>query len=160
MEGYIKGVRIVSSFMNGIAAVALSFVIALTTLDVILRIFKHPILGTFEMVAFTGAVTFGFAVPMTSWHRAHIYVDFLVQKLPQERRNVVNIFTRLAAIGLFAIASFNLFKHGIYLYQTGEYSPTLQIPFYPFMMGLGVAFVLECLVLIADIFKIVRGEYE
>jgi TRAP-type C4-dicarboxylate transport system permease small subunit len=160
MEGYIKGVKKISGFMNAIAAVALTFIISLTTLDVILRIFKHPILGTFELVAFTGAVIFGFAIPMTSLHRAHIYVDFLIQRFPEGRRDVINIFTRLAAIALFAIASFNMFKHGFYLYTTHEVSPTLQLPFYPAIMGLGVACVLECLVLIADIFKIVRGQYE
>jgi TRAP-type C4-dicarboxylate transport system permease small subunit len=160
MEGYIRGVKGISRFMNAIAAIALTFIMLLTTLDVILRIFKCPILGTFELVAFTGAVIFGFAVPMTSWDRAHIYVDFLIQRFPEGRRNVVNIFTRLIAIAFFVIASFNLFKHGIYLYETHEVSPTLQLPFYPAMMGLGVACVLECLVLIADIVKIVGGKYE
>jgi TRAP-type C4-dicarboxylate transport system permease small subunit len=132
----------------------------LTTLDVILRIFKSPIVGTYELVAFTGGIIIGFAVPMTSWMRAHIYVDFLVQKLPEGRRNIANIFTRLMVIAFFIIASVNLFKHGFYLFKTHEVSPTLQLPFYPVVLGIAVACVLECFVLIADIVKIAGGKYE
>jgi TRAP-type C4-dicarboxylate transport system permease small subunit len=160
MEAYVKGVKAFSSFLNAIAGIALTFIVALTTLDVILRCFKHPILGTFEIVAFAGAAIFGFAVPMTSLHRAHIFVDFLVERAPQGRRNVINISTRLAAIGLFAVVSFNMLKHGIYLYQTHEVSPTLQLPFFPTIMALSLACAVECLVLIGDIIKIVGGKYE
>jgi TRAP-type C4-dicarboxylate transport system permease small subunit len=160
MEGYLKGIKGISSFMNAIAAIALTFIMLLTTLDVILRIFKSPIVGTYELVAFTGGVIIGFAVPMTSWARAHVYVDFLVQKLPEGRRNIANIFTRLMVIVFFIIASVNLFKHGFYLFKTHEVSPTLQLPFYPVVLGIAVACVLECFVLIADIVKIAGGKYE
>jgi TRAP-type C4-dicarboxylate transport system permease small subunit len=97
---------------------------------------------------------------MTSWMRAHIYVDFLVQKLPEGRRNIANIFTRLMVIAFFIIASVNLFKHGFYLFKTHEVSPTLQLPFYPVVLGIAVACVLECFVLIADIVKIAGGKHE
>lgn len=157
---FLNTVRGASSFMNAIAAIGLTFIMLLTTLDVILRAFGKPILGTYELVAFTGGVIIGFAVPMTSWARAQIYVDFVVQRMSKGRKNIVNIFTRVAVILFFIVVSFNLFKHGSYLFSTGEVSPTLQIPFYPVVFGIGVAFVIECFVLIADIVKIVRGEYE
>jgi hypothetical protein len=54
----------------------------------------------------------------------------------------------------------NLFKHGFYLFKTHEVSPTLQLPFYPVVLGIAVACVLECFVLIADIVKIAGGKYE
>jgi len=160
MEGYLKGIKGISRFMNTIAAIGLTFIMLLTTLDVILRLFKSPIVGTYELVAFTGGIIIGFAVPMTSWMRAHIYVDFLVQKLPEGRRDIANIFTRLMVTVFFIIASVNLFKHGFYLFKTHEVSPTLQLPFYPVVLGIAVACVLECFVMIADIVKIAGGKYE
>lgn len=160
MDVYLKGVKNVSAFMNAIAAFGLTFIMALTCLDVILRIFKSPIVGTYELVAFTGGVIIGFAVPMTSWARAHVYVDVLIQRLPEGNRNIANIFTRLMVIIFFVIASVNLFKHGLYLIKTHEVSPTLQLPFYPVVLGIAVACVLECLVMIADIIKIAGGNYE
>jgi len=160
MDWYVKSIKMVASFMNSIAAVALTFIIALTTLDVILRIFNRPIVGTFELVAFMGAVIFGFAIPATSWNRSHIFVDFVVQSFPKETQGVVNVCTRVAAIGLFSIAGYNLYKHGLYLYRTQEVSPTLQLPFYLAVVGLGTACTVECLVFIADIVRIWRGQYE
>jgi TRAP-type C4-dicarboxylate transport system permease small subunit len=160
MDAYLKAVKGISGVMNALAAIGLTFIMLLTTLDVILRTFKAPIVGTYELVAFTGGVIIGFAIPMTSWARAHIYVDFLIQKLPEGNRKVATIFTRLMVIAFFIIASVNLFKHGWYLYGTHEVSPTLQLPFYPAVFGIGVACVVECAVLIAEIVKIVGGRYE
>lgn len=146
MDAYLKGVKGVSAFLNAVAAIALTFIMLLTTLDVILRLLKMPIVGTYELVGFTGGVIIGFALPMTSWARAHIYVDFVVQKLPEGNRKVANLFTRLVVILFFLIAAVNLFKHGLYLYGTREVSPTLQLPFYPVIFGIGIACVVECLV--------------
>lgn len=160
MGAYLRGIKGISSFMNAIAALGLTFIMVLTCLDVVLRCFKSPIVGTYELVAFTGGVIIGFAVPMTSWARAHVYVDVLIQRLPEGRKNIVNISTRLMVIAFFVIASVHLFKHGFYLLKTHEVSPTLQLPFYPVVLGIAVACVLECLVMIADIIKIAGGTYE
>jgi TRAP-type C4-dicarboxylate transport system permease small subunit len=146
--------------MNAIAAAGLTFIMLLTTLDVILRLFKNPIVGTYELVAFTGGIIIGFAFPMTSFMRAHVYVDFFIQRFPEGRRNVINIFTRLMVIAFFVMAGVNLLKHGWYLYTTHEVSPTLQLPFYPVVFGIAAACVLECFVMIGDILKIAGGKYE
>jgi TRAP-type C4-dicarboxylate transport system permease small subunit len=160
MEAYLKGIKRISGFMSAIGAMCLTFIMLLTTLDVILRTLKRPIVGTYELVGFMGGLIIGFAIPMTSWARAHIYVDFVIQKLPPGNRKIANTFTRLVVIAFFIIASVNLFKHGFYLYSTREVSPTLQLPFYPVIFGLGLACVVECLVLIGDIMKIAGGKYE
>jgi len=132
----------------------------LTVTDVVLRMFKRPITGTYEIVGLLGAIVIGFGIPITSWIRGHIFVDFLTQRFPQGRRNVVNIFTRLLGIGLFLIAGWNLIIVGIDLYHTGEVSLTRQLPFYPIAYGLAVSCFVQCLVLICDIIKIVGEEYE
>jgi len=160
MEAYLKGIKGISGFMNAVAAICLTFIMLLTTLDVILRTLKTPIVGTYELVGFMGGLIIGLAIPMTSWARAHIYVDFVIQKLPPGNQKIANIFTRLVVIAFFIIASVNLFKHGFYLYSTREVSPTLQLPFYPVIFGIGLACVVECLVLIGDIMKIAGGKYE
>ena len=139
MEAYLKGIKGISGFMNAVAAICLTFIMLLTTLDVILRTLKTPIVGTYELVGFMGGLIIGLAIPMTSWARAHIYVDFVIQKLPPGNQKVANIFTRLVVIAFFIIASVNLFKHGFYLYSTREVSPTLQLPFYPVIFGIGLA---------------------
>ncbi|OPY66555.1 MAG: Tripartite ATP-independent periplasmic transporter [Syntrophorhabdaceae bacterium PtaU1.Bin034] len=160
MEAYVRGIKGISGFMNAVAAICLTFIMLLTTLDVILRMFKTPIVGTYELVGFMGGVIIGFAIPMTSWVRGHIYVDFVIQKLPPGGRKAAHTVTRLMVIAFFVVAGLNLIKQGVYLYRTREVSPTLQLPFYPVVFGIGFACVVECLVLIADIVKISGGKYE
>jgi TRAP-type C4-dicarboxylate transport system permease small subunit len=160
MKGFLDKINGVSRFLNVIAGVSLTFLMLLTVMDVILRSLKRPIVGTYELVAFSGAVVIGFSVPLTSWVRGHIYVDFFILRFSQKVRNVFNIATRCVVIILFFLISWNLIKYGMDLQKSGEVSLTLQMPFYPVAYGVGICCFVQCLVLICDIVKIFGGEYE
>ncbi|MFA5645476.1 MAG: TRAP transporter small permease [Candidatus Ratteibacteria bacterium] len=149
-----------SKALRLISGVALTFLMLLTIADVILRAFGKPIVGAYELVAFSGAIVIGFALPITSWHRGHIYVEFITDILPKKIRNAFHIITRLMGIIFFLLAGWNLFLVGMDLKRNQEVSLTLRLPFYPIAYGLAVSAFLLCLVLCVDIFKIVRGEYE
>jgi TRAP-type C4-dicarboxylate transport system permease small subunit len=160
VERLLKSVRQLCGFINIIAGIAITFIMALTVLDVILRSFRRPIVGTYELVAFSGAVVIGFAIPLTSWMRGHIYVDFFSSKLPKTARSICNLATRCMGISLFFLIGWNLIKVGMDLQQSGEVSLTLQLPFYPVAYGMAASCFVQCLVLTVDIAKIFRGEYE
>jgi len=160
MKGFLDKVRGLSRFLNVIAGISLTFLMLLTVMDVILRSLKRPIVGTYELVAFSGAVVIGFSVPLTSWMRGHIYVDFLTQKFQKSVRNIFDITTRCLVIILFFLIGWNLIKYGMDLQKSGEVSLTLQMPFYPVAYGVGVCCFVQCLVMMCDILKIVGGEYE
>lgn len=160
MEGFLNIIKGISRLMSVIAGIALTSIVILTVLDVVLRSFRKPILGTYELVAFTGAVVIGFAVPYTSWARAHIFVDFFILKFSKMGRNIFHVSTRLLGIALFFLAGWNLIKMAMDLQKSGEVSLTLQMPFYPVAYGLAVAFFIQCLVLFCDILKIIGGKYE
>jgi TRAP-type C4-dicarboxylate transport system permease small subunit len=160
MEGFLSKIKELCRFINLIGGISLSFIISLTVADIILRFFRMPIVGTYELVAFSGAVVIGFSVPLTSWMKGHVYVDFLVLRFSQKTRNVFNIVTRLLGIWLFIMIGWNLIKYGMDLYRSGEVSPTLQVPFYPVAYGVGICCFIQCLVLLCDILKIFGGKYE
>jgi TRAP-type C4-dicarboxylate transport system permease small subunit len=160
MEGFLKTINGISRFFNIIAGISLTFLMLLTITDVILRGFKNPVPGTFEVVAFAGAVVIGFSLPRTSWLRAHIFVDFFILKFSQKGRDIFNIATRCVVIMLFFLIGWNLIKYGIDLQKSGEVSLTLQMPFYPVAYGVGVCCFVQCLVLVCDIVKISGGKYD
>ena len=160
MAGFLWFTEKISRLMNVIAYIALTFIMLLTVSDVILRSFKHPIIGTFEIVGMVGAVVIGFGMPLTSWLRGLIYVDFVIQKFPRWGRNFMNILTRVICIVIFIVIGYNLFIYATDLLISGEVTPTRQIPFYPVVYGLGIACFVQCLVLIADIIKVIGGKYE
>jgi TRAP-type C4-dicarboxylate transport system permease small subunit len=132
----------------------------LTIIDVVLRGFKMPIAGTYELVAFSGAVVIGFAIPRTSWLRAHIFVDFFILKLSRRVRNGFNLVTRGMVFVLFFLIGWNLIKYGMDLQRSGEVSLTLQMPFYPVAYGVGLCSFVQCLVMVCDMVKIVGGKYD
>ena len=160
MKGFLDKIRGLSRFLNVIAGISLTFLMLLTVMDVILRALKKPIVGTYELVAFSGAVVIGFSVPLTSWVRGHIFVDFFVLKFSKTGRNIFNITTRCLVIILFFLIGWNLIKYGMDLQKSGEVSLTLQMPFYPVAYGVAVACFVQCLVMLCDIVKIFGGEYE
>jgi TRAP-type C4-dicarboxylate transport system permease small subunit len=146
--------------MNGIALCALTFIMLLTVSDVVLRFFRHPIVGTFEVVGFCGAIVIGFALPLTTWQRGHIFVDILTQKMSKGAKKWLDLSTRVLCIALFAVIGWNLFIYSHKLMTSGEVSLTIQLPFYPFAYGVGVSCFLQCFVLVGDIVNIFGGTYE
>ena len=160
MEGFLNKVRQLCRIINTIAGISITFIVFLTVTDVILRSFRRPIVGAYELVAFSGAIVIGFSLPFTSWLRGHIYVDFFILKFPQKVRNVFNVATRCLGIWLFLMIGWNLVKYGMDLQRSGEVSLTLQLPFYPFAYGVGICCFIQCLVLLCDILKIFGGKYE
>ena len=160
MKGLLSNVQGLSRFLNMVAGIALVFLMFLTLGDVILRLFKRPIVGTYELVAFSGAIVIGFSLPLTSWLRAHIFVDFFILKFSKKVQNVFNIATRCVVIFLFFLIAWNLIRYGIDLRKSGEVSPTLRMPFYPIAYGVAVSCFIQCLVMICDIVKIAGGKYE
>jgi TRAP-type C4-dicarboxylate transport system permease small subunit len=160
MDGVFGVVERLSKWMQAIAGFGLTFIMLLTVADVVFRFFGYPIVGTFEIVGLGGAVVIGFALPITSWLRGHIFVDFFYQKCSQGVQNALNITTRLAVIILFILIGWNLITMGMELYSSGEVTLTRQLPFYPIAYGLAVCSFIQVFVMICDIFKILGGKYE
>ncbi len=142
----------ISKWMSRIAKVFLAFMILITVADVILRYFRRPIIGTYDIVAFSGALVMGFSFPLTSWVRGHIKVDFLILKLPHTTRRIFDVITRCIGAGLFFTLGWNLILLGKALRIAGEVSSTISMPLYPFVYGLGICFLIESLVLLSHVF--------
>jgi TRAP-type C4-dicarboxylate transport system permease small subunit len=135
---------------NYVACAALVIMMLLTCADVILRLFGHPILGTYEMIGFSGAVVISFALAYTSLEHGHIAVELLVDQLPKRLQAVINTVNALIGVALFSLIAWQSFVYAGDLRESGEVSLTLQIPTYPFVYGISVGCGLLCLVLLAD----------
>lgn len=139
-----------SRFMYVVAGFALAGTMFLTVADVILRIFKRPIVGTYELVGLLGALVVGFSLPQTSRVKGHVVMDFLTGSLPAWAQRLLHVLTRALGVLLFAIISWNLWALGTDYRRVGEVTPTLQLPLYPVAYGIAVCCFAECLVLILD----------
>ncbi len=154
MKAFVKSFRKLSSWMNTLGGIVLFLMMMLTVVDVFLRVFGKPLVGTYELVAIAGAIVVGFAIPQTSLDKGHINVDFMMENRSVLTRQIFSVFTKLMGITLFGLLSWNLFLKANHLYKAGDVSLTLQIPYYPAAYGLAFAALIECFVLIIDIITI------
>ena len=160
MKALLSTVSKISGVLHGIASGALTFMMFITVADVAGRAAGYPIMGTYEIVGLTGAIVIGFAVPFTSWQKGHIYMEFLLDRLPQTQRQVLNVFTRLLCIALFIFIGYNLLQVAADFRRAGEVSPTLQIPIFPVAYGVAICCFIECVVFVCDILRIWEGTNE
>ncbi len=160
MKRSVEAARRASAALAAVAGSALVLLMLLTVADVVLRLFGRPIPGTYELVALGGSVAAGLSVAFTSWARGHIYVDSFVDRLPGRARSALNIATRTLGLILFFLIGWNLIRYGIDLRSAGEVTPTLRMPFYPVIFGLSIGCFVQCLVAVAEVVLIVKGEYE
>lgn len=142
------------------AGATLIFMMIVTLCEVIMRAFGKPIVGSYELISFSGGIVIGFAIPYTTWMRGHVYVDAIINKFREEHRDVINVTTRCLAILLFLFAGWNFIIMGGDLYRTKEVTTTLRLPFYPIAYGLGISFFIQTILLFADMLKIFGGKHE
>jgi TRAP-type C4-dicarboxylate transport system permease small subunit len=160
MKAFLGLVLMVSTFMQTISGIVLTFMIFLTSADVVLRIFGYPIPGAVEIIAICGGVVIGFTIPITSWMHGHISVDLATNKLSRIAQNTVNVITRCIGIAMFIVIGWNSVKIGTGLLKGGEVSGTLQLPLYPVAYGLSACFFVLAIVLFCDILIILGGNNE
>jgi TRAP-type C4-dicarboxylate transport system permease small subunit len=138
---------------NWVAAGAVVAMMCLTCADVILRIFRHPIPGTYEIVGLLGSVVIAFSIGYTSVAKGHIAVEFLVQKFPVRVQTFIDTLNDLISTCLFGLITWQSIVYASDLKQSGEVSLTIQMPIYPFVYGIALGCGLLCLVLLLDFVK-------
>jgi len=160
MEALFRILLRVSKILSHVGGAALTFMMFLTVADVLMRAMGRPILGTYELVSLSLAIVIGFTIPKVSLDRGHVYMEILLEKLSKRDKAIMNTFTRMLGLVLFAIIGYNLFLIGNEFRTSGEVSSTLKLPFFPISYFVGVCCFIECFVFMFDIAKIWRGKYE
>ncbi len=140
-------------WVAGASIVAMMF---LTCADVILRYFRMPIPGTYELVCFLGALAVAFAMAHTSVQGGHVAVSVITQLLPERVQAAVGAVTGVFSLVFFALIGWQSIRYAGQLKASGEVSLTLELPFYPFVYGVGLAAFAVCLVLIKRVLENIR----
>jgi TRAP-type C4-dicarboxylate transport system permease small subunit len=142
-----------------IAGLTLAFMLLFTLADVVMRAFGKPIVGDFEIISFLGAVVVGFAIPYTTLLKAHVLVDFLIEKLPKNVSDGMQVATRIIGIALFLWMSWNFVDMSLDLIKSKEVTPVFRLPYYPITFGLAFCCLVQCFTLFSQILKIRRSAW-
>ena len=144
--------------LNALSAAAVMAMMLLTCADIVLRLMRRPITGTYELMGFLAALFVSFALAQTSVDKGHIAVDFLVMRLSRRAQRIIDALNDGVCIGLFALVTRQCVVYGAELRASGEVSMTLQLPVYPVVYGIGAGCAVLCLVLAARVVDNLRRD--
>ena len=137
-----------------LAGCILGIMIFLTCANIFLRLVWKPIIGTFELMGYFGAVITAFALGYTQISRGHIAVDVMVLRFSERTRRILNVINSLICTVFFALVTWQIAKYGTTLWKTGEVTETLRIIYYPFTYGVALGCALLSLVFLTDFLKL------
>ncbi|MBU2489081.1 MAG: TRAP transporter small permease [Proteobacteria bacterium] len=133
-----------------VAGGAVAGMMLITTADVVLRFFRCPIPGTYELVGFLGGVAVAFALAHTTAIRGHVAVSILVRRLPSVWQHVLDAATSLLSVFFFVLATWQFLEMAHSYQKAGQVSQTLEIPLYPVLYAISFACAATCLVLFSQ----------
>lgn len=134
-----------------IAGVSLFSMMLLVALDVILRFFKRPVPGTYEIVEYLMALTVSFGIVACAHRGEHIKVDIVTNTLTGSVRNALASLVALITL-MYTLPI--MWENLLYiqdLYSSRVTSAVLLIPVYPFSAAVAAAFVILCMVFLIDV---------
>jgi TRAP-type C4-dicarboxylate transport system permease small subunit len=148
--------RKMCKFLLLIAGLTLAFMLIFTLIDVAMRVAGRPIVGDYEIISFLGAVVIGFSLPYTSSLKGHVFVDVLIDKLPKNMGDAMNVATRVLSIALFLWIAWNFVVMSQDLMRSKEVTPVFRLPYYPISFGLAFCCIIQCVTLVSQIIATVR----
>ncbi len=157
MQKFLSATLKISRITNSLGGIILALMMFFTVVDVVMRYLGKPITGTFELVAFAGALIIGMSLPQSSLDGSHVNVDILTEYLPDFWKKMFLIFTKLIGFLFFLLLTWSFFLKGNDLYKTHEVSLTLHVPYYPVAYGLSFCGLVESMVLLSNLLKVIFG---
>ncbi|MEA3470842.1 MAG: TRAP transporter small permease [Thermodesulfobacteriota bacterium] len=151
-----KQILSTADLFNWVAAGALVIMMVLTCTDVVLRFFRHPIPGTYEIVGLLGTAVISFSLAYTTAKKGHIAVEFIVSRFTGKTQNIIDSVNNFLSLILFAVITWQSALYALDLRESGEVSLTVQIPIHPFVFGISAGCGLVCFVLALDLYKSIR----
>lgn len=143
-----------SRWCEWLSIAAMLLMVAITCIDVVgAKVFRWRLPGAIDIVMLAQLVTIAFAAGMTLIKGRHIQVEFFIRLLPQQVRKVIDSIVLLLLLGLISIIIWQLGMLGYSFQTSGEYSATINIPYYPFAYGISLASVPVWLVFLVKFIK-------
>ena len=157
MESFRKTLSFVSDKLKAVGAVFLFGMAVLTCLDVIGRLFKHPIFGSVELVSFMGVIAVACSLPFTHIEGGHIGVELVVRKFSRKIRDTIKLCTEVLSFILFSLVTWKMFEYCFKVRNSGELSMNLQLPEYGIIFLLGCGFVILTIAIAYSILKTISN---
>ncbi|MCD6364091.1 MAG: TRAP transporter small permease [Synergistetes bacterium] len=130
--------KVLGEVLNLASGALLGFTTTLICVDVILRIFRSPVPGSYDIVEFLTSIMISLAVLKSFQNGEQISVDIADRIFPKHFIPFVNAVSRIITLAFLFILSVGMLSSGASSYISGETSMTLGIPLYPVYLTIGL----------------------
>jgi len=120
------------------------------------KLFNSPIIGAEDILIVLLVAVVAISIPFGARTGAHIEIDFMEPRMSPAFAKWSLILVKIAGFILLAIMSWRLWLAGGSAAKFGETTQLLYIPFGPFYYLLAVSIGIYAIVLILDIWQILR----
>lgn len=151
MDSFLSKVNRYLLIAGGICLIAM---IALTSANIVLRLFWVPVRGTYELMGFFGALVTAFAFGYTQLQKGHIAVDILIKSFPRRTKRILEAINGIAIMVFFSVMAWQISRKAWVLQTTGEVTETLRIVYYPFTYGAALGCGFLALVFLGDLIRV------
>ena len=161
MERIDRWVGLVARYVDYVSRVGFFAMMALVTVNVILRYGWTSIGGTYDYVQLITAVSIGAAIAYTAYERGNIEIELLMERFPKRVQSIVASIMMFIALVFFALATWQVVSLAHEMDVKGETTMTAYVPFHPFLYwiaaGLGLMMIVMVVRLVRLILQIKRG---
>ena len=149
MKTFERVVGTISNIAAHVATIMLLVMFAINCMDIVgSKLFSVPVPGVVELTGYLMAVLIPAAAAVVLLEGQHVRIEIVTAKLPLSVREWMDRIISLALGVLFSLLSWKMFTYGMDRHRSGEYSDTLQFPFYYVIYLVALAFIPFCLALI------------
>ncbi|MCS7233437.1 MAG: TRAP transporter small permease subunit [Synergistetes bacterium] len=118
------------SKLNLLSALVLGFLTALICIDVILRLFRYPIPGSYDIAEFLTSLMLSLAILKSFQSETQIKIDLIDKILSKHKLKLVERLSHTITTLFLAVLSISMVFSSLNSKASGEVSMTLGIPLY------------------------------
>lgn len=116
--------------LNSLSAFILGLLTSMMCIDVILRLFRYPIPGSYDIAEFLTSLMLAFAILKSFQTGTQIKIDLIDKLLSKPKLQFVELLSRVVTATFLAILSISMLSSSLNSKISGEVSMTLGIPSY------------------------------
>jgi len=148
---YTRTVLAMVHALTAVALLSLLSMMAITCVDVVMRVGGRPLIGAYDLVAICAFLTVVCALPYATAVKGHVAIEFFFHKFGRRGRVVVDTINRMLGIALFATLAWRAVIYAEQKRSSGEVSMTLALPVWPVIYVLAAACLVVALVILHNL---------
>ncbi len=153
MKAFLNFITKVSKVGFWLSTLGVTVMTLLIVLDIILRLFGVPLLGTYEIIEIVMSIVVFASFAYTQTEKGHIHVTMFLVLMPTKMRFICYSLTSFVSTFLVGAITYAAFTYAGKLIEKGTSSGVLGIPFYPFYYLESLAMAIFTIIMLIDAIK-------